>query len=65
MGMARKTNVVPWPGAPEQIDPAMLDDIAARVSAAMPADKTRGQDYIRGLINKIIKERYREAKCQE
>jgi len=56
--MERTKRLATWPESPEQINPDMLDDIAARVSAAMPADKKRGQDYIRGLINNIISEHY-------
>jgi len=28
--------LTPWPSRPDQINPAMLDDIARRVSAAIP-----------------------------
>jgi len=56
--MARQKVLISWPDRPEQINPAMLDDLAARVSAAMPMDKKRGKDHIRSLINTIITEHY-------
>jgi len=51
---------MPWPETPEQISQGMLDDIAGRVSAAMPVDKKRDKVHILDMINKIIKEHYEQ-----
>jgi len=56
--MEQPQRLIPWPESPEQINPGMLDDIAARVSAAMPVDKKRGKNHILSLINNIITEHY-------
>ena len=56
--MERKKTLIPWPEKPEQINQDMLDDIAGRVSAAMPVDKKRDKAHILDMINKIIADHY-------
>jgi len=58
-------NAIPWPKSPDHINPALLDDIASRVSAALSLDKKREKDHIITLINNIIAEHYRRETWQE
>jgi len=56
-----KTPVIPWPDHPDQINPAMLDDIAERASAAIDPEHKVSKQAILDIINNEIADHYRKA----
>jgi len=52
--------MIPWPEHPDQINPAMLDDIAECVSAAIDPEHKVSKQAVLEIINDAIKEHYQE-----
>jgi len=53
--------VIHWPEHPDQINPAMLDDIAERVAAASPLSSNTNKQSVLAMINTTINEHYHKG----
>lgn len=56
-------NGIPWTDRPEQINPAMLDDIAERVSAAIDPEHKVSKQAVLEIINDAIENHYKMERC--
>jgi len=58
--LSQQIKAIQWPDAPEQINPAFIDDIAQRVAAAIPESEKTNKAAILSIINNQIEDRYKK-----